>query len=492
VSTYCNACKAEAFYQAAISGEGLKPPAGEQFAWHGAFNIDYFMYAYRAWGDPAWLEAGVKYYDFLISHLQRGPDGYLGWIGPYMYDKTQWCDVHIGDAILFNGMLDFAGIVLEDHELEKVYGEKARRYVQLAEVNLIEKWDARGTWYEHGPYGTYFSWNKYLEPGDLSRWHIKDHIRNSGLSLPFNKNTAMGIAALRLYRLTGKKAYREKAVKIFNLFKSRMQLHDKYLVWNYWEPCVPADIIVAENTTRHWVNVHPYRNYQASEVEDIAEAYLSGIVFTEEDIKRIIATNLEVMWNQSRTAPAFRNSNALILPGGIQEGNTAGTLWKDLAHFDQTVRDLLRFDDKNDRARIYRAYMEKVVLAKPPSFERTLLKDGDTVEVLDFPYHSVRFLHMALVLPSVAGPGEEMIIAAKSLQDGLLQVELYDAAGTTLLLTLYNQQIKGATDGRNGMVIFTWNGCDAGGRRLPPGDYRLRWTLAGDGYREHPLTLTVR
>jgi hypothetical protein len=130
---------AETFYNSAIGNSMLNQPAGESWAWNATFNIDYFMYAYRACDDPAWLKAGVKYYDFILSHLQKGPDGYLGWIGPYIYDTTLWSDVHISDAILYNAMLDFAEIVLKDAELEKVYGEKARHYVQLAEVHMMEK-----------------------------------------------------------------------------------------------------------------------------------------------------------------------------------------------------------------------------------------------------------------------------------------------------------------------------------------------------------------
>jgi len=476
---------ADVFFYNAINNPNLYQPAGENWAWNAAYNIEYFMYGYRAWGDPAWLEAGIKYYDYLVARLQKGPDGYLGWIGPYIYDTTQWCDVHIGDAILFNGMLDFAEIVLKDPELEKVYGEKARQYVELAEVNLIEKWDARGTWYEHGPYGTYFSWNRYLDPGDLSQWHKRDYIRNSNLSLPFNKNTAMGIAALRLYRITGKELYKDKAVKIFNLLKSRMQLHDDYYVWNYWDPVSPWDINVSANTTRHWVGVHPNRDYQSSEVADIVEAYHSGIVFSEEDMKRIVNTNIKVMWNQNRISPDFRNSNALILPGGIGPDNTAGTLWSSLAYFDQTVRDLINFSGTSIRDEIYEGYMKNFVFANPPGFQRTLLADGQEPEVLDFPHTSVRFLHMALVMPSVAGPGEEMIIAAKTLSGGLLQVELYDASGTTSLLTLRSRQMGSS----GGVLAFTWDGKDDTGRPLLPGDYRIRWTLSGDGYREHPITL---
>ena len=47
---------------------------------------------------------------------------------------------------------------------------------------------------------------------------------------------------------------------------------------------------------------------------NIVEAYHTGVVFDETDIRRIVNTNLKVMWNGSLEEPAFRNSNA-TLPG---------------------------------------------------------------------------------------------------------------------------------------------------------------------------------
>lgn len=474
----------ESFYSAVMSDGNLNQPAGEGWAWHANWHLPYFVRAYRAWQDTAWLDAGVKYYDYLVSRLQRGPDGYMGWIGPYIYDNTQWADVHVGDAILSNGLLSFAELVLANVELRATYGEKARCYVSLIEEHLFEKWDERGTWYEHGQFGGYFSWNKYLNPGDLSEWHQRDHIRNSNLSLPFNKNNQMGAAALRLYRITGNTSYRDKAMKIFATLKSRLQLHGDTYVWNYWEPLVPWDISVEAHSTRHWVNVHPTRNYQAGEVALMVEAYHSGIVFTDEDVRRLVRTNLNVMWNQDLHEPRFRNSNAGIWPGNLPASNTTGTLWTALAYFDQTIRDLMRFGS-DARGLIDRAFYENVIMVEPPGYRR-LLCDGES-HVVDCQFGNVRYLHMALVVPSVVGVGIEAFIGTKSLQSGELIIDLLSADGETQIERLYRGHIGGSTDGRLGMFMLGWNGTDRGGNSLPAGNYRIRWTLEDDGYREFPI-----
>ena len=101
------------------------------------------------------------------------------------------------------------------------------------------------------------------------------------------------------------------------------------------------------------MNVHPYRNYQAGEINQIVEAYHSGITFTKDDIQHIINTNLKVMWNGDKENPKWKNSNYAVemasmgkisiskAPGG-EFPNLAGTLWRGLIGFDSTIRDLAK------------------------------------------------------------------------------------------------------------------------------------------------------
>ena len=170
-----------------------------------------------------------------------------------------WCDVHVGDAILLNGMLGFAEAVLADAVLAQKYGEPARKYVDIARRDLFEKWDARGTWGTDGPYGAYHSWNRYGAPDNFKNWTVRDDIRNSNLALPFNKQDNIAAVALKLYRITGEEKFRDRATRTFAYQKSRLQLIDDHYGWNYGEPYTAADVGLAAGKTRHWVGVHPDR-----------------------------------------------------------------------------------------------------------------------------------------------------------------------------------------------------------------------------------------
>jgi hypothetical protein len=421
----------QALYNKVVGNPNLKKfPKGENFCWHANYDLRRFVQSYKSTGDTAYLDAGVRFYEFLVGNLDTGPDGYLGWIGPYEYDESVWCDVHVGDAVLFDGLLGFSEVVLADSKLEARYAEPATKYVALARRNLFEKWDARGTWHNDGPYGSYRSWNRYGAPGNLKEWPVRDEIKNSNLALPFNKQDDVGAAALKLYRITGEPQFRERAFRIFALHKSRLNLIDDHYQWNYWEPLGAADI--ADGRTRHWVNVHPDRPYQAGEVEHIVEAYHTGLVFDEQDIRRIINTNLRVMWNGSFDAPLYRNSNG-------NATQKAGTLWTALADFDETVRKLAH-------------------RSGTPSFERRHVKGK--VEVFDFPFSSCPELNMAAAMENGS------LLACSAPAAGAIEVAQITANGKKVIHE-WN---------RGGQMFHRWS---------PPREKcRVRFTFNGADYRE--------
>ena len=156
--------------------------------------------------------------------------------------------------------------------------------------------------------------------------------------------------------------------------------------------------------------IHGVRDIQAREVEDIAEAYHYGIVFDEQDIKRIINTNLNVMWNKDKLNPRFISSNGL---GGDNDTTgiadfqrawghsnvtkNSGELWTGLLDFDQTIRDLyeIRFRDDSTSAEYLR--YKKYVSENPPSFKRKYVKGEVTVPVINFT--ESKELNLATVLP---------------------------------------------------------------------------------------------
>jgi hypothetical protein len=481
---------------------------GENFGWVVGPNIGECVQAYQAWKDTAWLDAAVRISDYAIGKMLPGPDGYKGWVGTY--DGDVWADVHVSDAILCHNMLAFSELVLKGPELKKKYGEAAQKYVDLAKRDLFEKWDARGTWKEDGPYGGYVQWDTFCTKAEPNVWKKAATPAGQGefneVSIPFNKQDHMGICALRLFRITGEAKYRDKAQKIFAFEKSRMLLvDDSYYVWNYWEALYGADVDLAKKDTLHWMNVHGHRNYQAEQAEMCVEAYHTGVVFDRTDIERMANTNLKVMWNGDKADPKWINSNGKLREPRYTEEQLkaiaaetaaapekAGTLWTCLLDFDQTARDIHEGRLKGGSGRdaglaIRKAYYENVTAKRPVGFERLYCAEKDA-KVFDFPFHSCKSLTVAAALPSIVKGGTKAILLSKCRIPQDVEVALYSGDGKTLVQDIYKGHVEGAPDGHAGILIVQWGPATASQSKPLHGPFRIRWTGV-DGYREFPITV---
>ncbi|MEP6951641.1 MAG: hypothetical protein ABI863_20280 [Ginsengibacter sp.] len=470
----------------------LENAKGENFCWHAAVGIDRYVENFQLTKNTEWLDAGIRYFDFLIDKMDTDPDGYKGWIGPAEYNDKYWQDALVGDAILMEGILNFCVLVLENDSLKKKYAIKANFYTDIAKKDFFEKWDKKA-WHDDGPYGAYSGSGKFLKPGNFKEWINDPSAERSGISHPFNKQMDAGAVCLRLWRITGNKLYRDRAEKIFFTAKSHFQYFDNHYCWNYFEPLTPEDVDLEKKDTRHGVWVHMWRSgYQAREVERIAEAYHYGIVFDKQDIKRIINTNLGVMWNKDKVHPKFINSNGLGADndttgiaafqaawGHSTVFKNAGELWTGLLDFDQTIRDLYELQFRKGDTSTELLLYENTTLKNPPGFKRKYSKDDVTVPVVHFT--ESKELNLATVLPHSIAKGTQSIIICKSWIAGELTIDLYSTAG---------EQINNLYKGKIGEGIFmiTWNGKDPSKKAIYKGDYKIRWTI-GTGYREFPIVV---
>jgi hypothetical protein len=347
------------------------------------------------------------------------------------------------------------------------------------------------------------AWDHFGLPNQLTDWKVEPACaKDSNISLPFNKQIDCGAVALRIWQITGDEKYKHKAEQLFGYMKSRMFRYNGNMHWNYWEPAGQWDLGVdpatvakgewnpgaAKDDMRMWIDVHPHSNYQENETVNIMKAYNAGIVFTEQDMKDIIHTNLKVMWNGDEAHPRFANSDVDLL--GIQgqaetfappaRGESkAGTVWNALAQLDPEIRKLSRRGGEGRDA------------AGEANFERRDVKGPVEIPAIyaQFPLGNVRTVHMAAVLPSIFPTGAKAAVICKLLKAEDVEAALYSADGSTKIATLKKGAMPGGDDGREGVCYFFFDGTDPStGKALNPGSYRVRWTVA-DGYREFPITL---
>ncbi len=444
-------------------------PRGEDFCWNAAYGITAYVTAYQAYKDTKWLDEGVKYFDWLISKMESSPDGYKGWVGPYEYDDKVDSDCHVGDGVIIREFLRFAETVSSEPALSPKYGAKAKEYIELAKKHYIEKWDKRGTYYEYVTGSGYSTSDQYIDQ-KTSGWKT---FPSKKLNLPFNKQNVVALAALRIYRITKEEFYREKAEKLFTIFKSRFRYFEKEdrYVWNYWEPFNPWDL---GSIPKHWVSVHPSRSgYQYAEIHDIAEAYHSGIVFEQKDIERIINTNLW-MWNKDEKNPVFKSA----------DGNTeAGCLWDGLVDFNATVRKLKKNElekSRDDSAEIELAYMNNVILKEPVSFKRKYAAEAKVKEISVYPMQDIV---AAVCIPDKLKAGERMKFYAGCLGIGNMNIDLYDETGKKQLGNIINK-----TTASNGGLSAFWDGSSPVAGQKLKGSYQIKFSFK-DSYKFCPIKI---
>ncbi|MGQ9699186.1 MAG: hypothetical protein ACUVRO_14475, partial [Armatimonadota bacterium] len=310
---------------------------GEELGWLVSPFLNGFYYGYLATKDPAWVDRLVDWADSLVRRGVKEPDGYIGWPkkGSGGYGSELLMDSMLGEAMALRPIVLMANTILHTPSLKGKYGGRAKEYIRLAE-QVFAKWDSRGCWREVKEGGLWVVPPYGLEPS-MDRWTDGYGRRfTDGFSHPANKQNHIACWLIAMYDVTGKKVYRERAEKWWRLMKLRMRLRDgKYFVWNYWDPAGPWDY-KPDGSAKHWIGVHPNGGYYAIDVHGIVTAYEHGLVFTKQDIDRLIATNRDFMWNGQVTGAKFGRIDGG--PADPRWANTPGVLWVSLVPYDSTLR----------------------------------------------------------------------------------------------------------------------------------------------------------
>lgn len=482
---------AKSFREKIMANNSLAKATGETFAWASTYEIVGFFHGYYAYQDKSWLEEASTFIDYQISRLETEPDGFKGWVGIHYGIKGQEASVVIGDALICKYMLMFSEIVLKDEALKKSpLGKKAEEYVALAKSILVDKWDKRGGYYEDGMFMSY-----------LSTGWVVDRKENKAVEFPdkkwsenLNKHATMGSCFLKLYRITGEKMYKERAEKIFGHYKAIFRYHkdeDRYF-WNFWEPLAPFDFKPEGDNAKSWIAVHPCQpGYQVGECEEIVEAYHTGVVFSEDDMKKLVNNNLW-MWNKSLTDIHFKSADGteIIAKNYPRAGQDAGALFPSLVYFDpqlRSVQAVLLSRASGMANQIEKDYFEKVVCKQEPSYKRKYVTGKVTLP--DITVCPSREIIMAVAIPAHidTSKGEEMRLACKVNVKGPVKVSLVSEDGKQLIYEIGEIPISPYKD-MYGVSSIRWNGKDKDGKAYQ-GNYRVRFTL-NDSTREWKIKLT--
>lgn len=190
-------------------------------------------------------------------------------------------------GIIYDPLMRFAEIVRKDKSLSDLL-PAAGRFIRGAEETYR---DASPRLWRNGP-GKEEGYYLCSERGESFPW--------DNVGLPFNFLAKHVCTELALYRLTGKKDYLDRSVRMINLFRNRLQYHaenDTYS-WDYWyEPITTTGWKPSDNISENIRFLKPFHGPEdishASITISFAEAaYKMGIGFDKKDMQRFANTLL--------------------------------------------------------------------------------------------------------------------------------------------------------------------------------------------------------
>ena len=314
---------------------------GEEIGWLVSPFLNGYYFGYMATHNQVWVDRLVDWTDSWLVRGVKEPDGYVGWPKSGTGGNVEeglYTDSLLGEAMALRPVVLMSGEILKNPGLRAKYGDKAKGYIATAE-RIYQKWDSRGCWRNVKEGGLWVVPTFGIDK-ETDAWTFNYANRQTvGFSNPDNKENLIAEWMTAMYDVTKKPVYRDRAKKWWQVMKSRIQVqgNGKYDVWNYWEPAGPWDY-KPDGSTKHWVGVHPNGGYYTVDVSSIVDAYEHKLVFTKDDIDRLIATNRDFMWDQNLIGAKF-----LRIDGGTADPrwkDSPGLIWSALVPYDSTLRKI--------------------------------------------------------------------------------------------------------------------------------------------------------
>jgi hypothetical protein len=272
--------------------------------------------AYEMTGDVKYLDMFVQVFDTMRSAMTTGPGGYLDWYGkplPLFQDPAH-PDLKV--PVMITGystsamIAHFVELVRAEPALKAKFGGKAAQYLDLAEHQLIRKWEtggpfglAQGRPEEDRMGGNFVDLG---HTGAIFRTETGLVEVKSSLTQPHNKHSIIINAYLQLYRVTGNDDYMKKAILIGTRYKHSLHLNNGHYEWNYWDPAGAWDVKPgSSNEWKEWIGPEHTGGYYNSTLSQAVRLYEFGVVFDKTDMERFVKTQVTECWNGSMDNPQW-------------------------------------------------------------------------------------------------------------------------------------------------------------------------------------------
>ncbi len=156
-------------------------------------------------------------------------------------------------------------------------------------------------------------------------------------TLPLNQQNALGCTFAELYRVTGEQKYLQRVAELARFTKNRLFLlsNDSY-AWMYWmDPRLKYNgpIGMTASNEQRLVNSVEDTSHAAITVEFMVQAYRLGVVFSAEDMLRLVNTlTKNVLTSDNDARMRIAGGAQISLEYALQVGR-----WGELGEFDPSI-----------------------------------------------------------------------------------------------------------------------------------------------------------
>jgi len=316
---------------------------GEDMAWRVSPYLRGTMAMAEALdGDRECLDTFSRAFEHLMSIASRDIDGLFGWpTRKGSYGRHGKRCIIMDDALICETVGVFYRLVKGNPKLKKTYGARAEKYMKFVEEKIFPKW--KESWLELKDKAVTLVYEgtsrrrgevKLPEPAGVYRYYEPG--KRPGKSLPLNQFWHVAKCYLALYDATGKKDYLDKIAKMARTGKYIYleETANRVRPWFYWRPVYAGDF-KSRNEPLGWSGPHPKRSsYAGFEVAMMARFHQRRIVFTDDDMRRVVRLQLDHQWNKSLGSPKFQY---LYKRRRGYNKPYPSKLWSSLAYFDPTI-----------------------------------------------------------------------------------------------------------------------------------------------------------
>ncbi|MEF3305563.1 hypothetical protein [Paenibacillus sp. GYB003] len=219
----------------------------------------------------------------------------------------------VHDGVIGTPIAKFIKLVRSTPALQSAYLTKANGYLAFLENNIVPRWENSAyignTWAAiSSTTGMYKQSAKFDAFSHGSTWTY----------LPYNQALAYANMLIVLYESNGNPTYLDRAKRVGQYFKNALVANGTAYTWNY--------------------------AYYASTVEDASHAnvdlgfvldmYRNGQMFTGADMDKFKNTLVNVMWNQSTTAPTISH---YVNGTGAADFSKYMSNWTELSQFSKSL-----------------------------------------------------------------------------------------------------------------------------------------------------------